>query len=147
MISKTKSLNAPEIIIGIILWVFLLSANAQTFCFKSSKVKNQSDIYLQLTLNSDGKLGRIKYKGGGEGLHIKLKSEKEILKENISPPAIVERSWTESLFGDESGIYSMKTRGAAIGELTYFRKKDGRYFLFYDDPESDTESDCIWNKY
>ena len=78
-------------------------------------------------------------------MKIKLKSEAVKSLINTEIPIAVESRWMEHLNGTETGEYRLTTQGAIIGELTYFRKRDGKNFSFYDDKDLYGLSGCIWN--
>ena len=52
----------------------------------------------------------------------------------------------EYLNGTETGKHRLTTQSAIIGELTYFRKRDGKKISLYDDKESYGLSGCIWEQ-
>jgi hypothetical protein len=119
------------------------SASAQNLCFKSDQ-KHGHTIKLAMQIMPDGKWAYIRYFGKNSDLKIKLKSEAVKSLINARTPIVVESRWIEYLNEAETGEYRLTTQSAIIGELTYFRKRDGKDFSFYEDKESYGLGGCIW---
>ncbi|MDM0045546.1 hypothetical protein QTH91_13720 [Variovorax dokdonensis] len=122
-----------KLLIALLLVLLASNLNAQVvMCFQEDNQNPRNPIRLKMTLSaSDPLTATVQYN----------KSENEILLSKISEkklstdvPVTTESKWLEKIGEKANGIYALTTRGAAVGALSYTRK-DGKRFLFFDDPD------------
>lgn len=138
--------NASKALLSIALCtLFFLPSitKAQSICFETAKKAGK--IRLQLTLSEDNSdTAKVKYEKGSNEISVDRCNE-EVISPKSQRPATVKSTFVENTNGKRTGKYLLITTGAAVGELTYIRERDGKKFIFYEDVNSTADTGCTWN--
>ncbi len=130
-----------------IIFFTFINKNSHAYnsiCFQSN-FSTKKSINLILNLPEDSSdTGSVRYKNGTYNIKIKRINE-EILSKNKKTPAPTRSKFAEINEGKITGYYYLTSSGAAIGELLYIRKMDGKNFVFRDSQE-DPKFNCSWEK-